>query len=176
MGATLSLDAAVTTGSRFVLRLPVRRPAGAPAPPPGAAAAPPAAPGSIAGTRVLLADDTPSTQAALSLVLRRAGASVDVSANGTAAVQSALAALRAGQPYDVVLMDVQMPDVSGPAATAMLRAQGYRHPIVALTAHALDGERERCLDAGCDGFATKPIEAPDLVRLVQQYRPIAPAA
>ena len=83
---------------------------------------------------------------------------VTIAENGLVGVELALAALDEGTPFSVVLMDVQMPVLDGFAATRQLRDQGYTGPIIALTAHALPSERQRCIEAGCDAFATKPLE------------------
>jgi CheY-like chemotaxis protein len=91
-------------------------------------------------------------------MLERAGCSVTVAENGQVGVDLALAACEADEPFDVILMDVQMPVLDGYEATRRLRAEGYAGPIIALTAHALATERQRCLAAGCDDFATKPID------------------
>jgi CheY-like chemotaxis protein len=86
-----------------------------------------------------------------------AGARVDVAANGRLAVQMAQAALADGAPYDAILMDMQMPEMDGYQATGQLRKSGYDRPIVALTAHAMAGDRKKCIAAGCDDYATKPV-------------------
>jgi CheY-like chemotaxis protein len=119
--------------------------------------------------RVLLAEDTRDTRVLLRHLLSRAGLDVEVAENGREALQSALAADAAGEPYHVVLMDMQMPVMDGYEATRGLRASGYARPILALTAHAMAGEREKCLAAGCDDYATKPIDRARLLELVRAH-------
>jgi signal transduction histidine kinase/CheY-like chemotaxis protein len=119
--------------------------------------------------RVLLVEDSPDTQRLLGTLLRRMGLEVELAANGRVGCERALAALDSDEPFDVILMDMQMPELDGYAATQRLRAAGYSAPIVALTAHALAAERERCLAAGCDDYATKPIPHAELRRLVERH-------
>jgi signal transduction histidine kinase/ActR/RegA family two-component response regulator len=119
--------------------------------------------------RVLLAEDGVDNQRLISFVLRKAGADVTLTDNGHAAVQLTLAAADEGRPFDVVLMDMQMPMLDGYSASRHLRARGYQGAIVALTAHAMAGDREKCLEAGCDEYATKPIDRPKLLGIVAQY-------
>ncbi|MFT3687272.1 MAG: ATP-binding protein [Phycisphaerales bacterium] len=126
--------------------------------------------------RILLAEDGPDNQRLIKLVLAKAGAEVDVVENGQLALDAALAAERDGRPYDLVLMDMQMPVMDGYSATSGLRERGYRRPIVALTAHAMPHDRQRCLLAGCDDYTTKPIDRSVFLPLVQGFMGSTPAA
>ncbi|HEY6807611.1 MAG TPA: response regulator [Gemmatimonadales bacterium] len=123
--------------------------------------------------RILLAEDTPVNQEVASTMLRRRGHVVDVVANGREAVAAAARAR-----YDVVLMDVQMPEMDGFEATAAIRATpaGRALPIVALTAHALTGERERCLSHGMTGYLAKPYRPHDLFAAVEGWGTEPPPA
>ncbi len=123
----------------------------------------------LQGVRILLADDARDNRKIVSWHLRRAGAIVDLAENGRMAMDSALQAEAAGQGYDVVLMDMQMPELDGFSATKMLRQQGFQRPIVALTAHAMTGDREQCLSAGCNDYATKPIDPHELLLTIARW-------
>jgi PAS domain S-box-containing protein len=115
---------------------------------------------------VLLAEDGPDNQRLISFILRKAGAEVTLADNGRTAVDEALAARDEGRSFDVVLMDMQMPVLDGYEATRLLRGKGYQGKIVALTAHAMAGDRDKCLQAGCDDFATKPINRAKLIEVI----------
>jgi len=102
-------------------------------------------------------------------VLRRAGLTVEIADNGREAHAKAMSATLSGTPFDVVLLDVEMPEMSGNEAASALRADGYDGPIVALTAHGRASDREACLAAGCDDFATKPIDRSALLALLARF-------
>ncbi len=119
--------------------------------------------------RVLLAEDGFDNRALLSLYLRRAGAEVEIAENGRVACEKALAAAKAGNPFGVILMDMQMPELDGYGATSRLRSLGYKGTIVALTAHAMAEDRDRCLNAGCTDYLSKPVERAHLLQVVKEY-------
>jgi len=124
--------------------------------------------------RILLAEDHPVNQHLVQRLLGRRGHTVVVAGDGRRAVEEF-----ASGGYDVVLMDVQMPRMDGLAAAAAIRgleaARGGHIPIVAMTAHAMAGDRERCLEAGMDDYLSKPIEPMALVALVNRIAAVPPA-
>ena len=124
---------------------------------------------SLAGVRVLIADDGKDNQLLISRILKKRAAEVAVADNGQIARDLALEADRAGRPFHVVLMDMQMPVLDGYLATQQLRDAGYSGPIIAVTAHAMRDDRQRCLDVGCNDYTVKPIDRRKLLSLIQEY-------
>ena len=128
------------------------------------------------GARILLAEDTPDNQRLISYHLERCSAEVQIVGDGQAAVDEALEAEHAGRPFDVILMDLQMPVMDGLEATRYIRSleenRDRRTPIVAMTANAMTGDRERCLDAGMDGYVSKPVRRAILMEEMDRVRGI----
>jgi PAS domain S-box-containing protein len=114
--------------------------------------------------RILLAEDSLDNQELLRTVLGNVGAVVEIEANGRLAVER----IQAGA-FDVVLLDMNMPEMDGYEATQKLRASGYTGPILALTANAMLSDRERCLAAGCDVHLAKPFDRRHLIETIRQY-------
>jgi len=120
--------------------------------------------------RILLAEDNPVNQRLALKLLEKRGHTVSVANNGREALEVLERARWEG--FDVVLMDVQMPEMDGLEATASIRAReratGRHLPIIAMTAHAMKGDRERCLEAGMDGYVSKPVRAADLLEEIDK--------
>lgn len=115
--------------------------------------------------RILLAEDGLDNQRLIALHLRKGGYEVVVVENG----QLALAAMTANpHAFDLLITDMQMPVMDGYTCAAKLRANGHTGPILALTAHAMTGDRQRCIEAGCNDYATKPINPPELLKRTGQ--------
>jgi signal transduction histidine kinase/CheY-like chemotaxis protein len=122
--------------------------------------------------RVLLAEDGVDNQRLLTFWLTRAGAQVDLARDGREAVEKVCLALnqaRDARHYDLILMDMQMPELDGVGATLKIRGHGFRGPIVALTAQSDADERERMLGAGCDDFLAKPVPRERLLRTCKAW-------
>ena len=127
---------------------------------------------------VLVAEDGRDVQNLIRFVLGNTGLEVDLAENGRVACRKALASAAEGRPYDLILMDIQMPQVDGYQATRQLRRDGWQRPIVALTAHAMAGDREKCLQAGCDDYLVKPVDRAELLATIGRFlgQPTAGAA
>lgn len=119
--------------------------------------------------RVLLAEDGPDNQRLISLILKHAGADVTLAENGQEAIEKATIQRVVGKPYDMILMDMQMPVLDGYQATRQLRSAGYLDPIIALTANAMEGDEELCRQAGCDDYVTKPVDRYELFAAMTRH-------
>jgi len=116
--------------------------------------------------RVLLVEDGPDNQRLIAHFLRRAGLSVEVADNGRIGCDRVSTAEQFGEPFDLVLMDMQMPEMDGYEATRYLRESGCNIPIIALTANVMADDRRKCVDAGCTDYASKPLDVPVLLDLI----------
>lgn len=115
--------------------------------------------------RILMAEDNQINQRVGKLILQRAGFNIDLVSDGYEALEAHKA-----KPYDLILMDCQMPTMDGFEASRQIRSLNQHQPvIVAVTANALVGERERCLDAGMDDYLSKPFQAEQLVAVVKKW-------
>jgi signal transduction histidine kinase/DNA-binding response OmpR family regulator len=125
---------------------------------------------------VLVAEDGIDNQALIAAKLRETGLTVEIAPNGQIACEKATAAVERKAPFDLILMDVQMPVMDGFTATLQLRGKGYRGPIIALTANAMDRDRSKCLSAGCNDFVTKPINMEMLFKAIGRYLKVVQVA
>ena len=136
------------------------------------------------GRRLLLAEDNAVNQRLAVRVLEKQGHQVAVAANGREAVEAWQAGRGGPTPYDLILMDIQMPEMDGFEATGAIREREAiltgHVPIVAMTAHAMKGDRERCLEAGMDDYLSKPLQSQKLLEVIARLAPgkvsLAPAA
>ncbi|HEV3165280.1 MAG TPA: PAS domain S-box protein [Isosphaeraceae bacterium] len=174
LGGRLDVRSRPGEGSSFTLLIPIG--ATTPAWPEQTEALAAAEPGGSPlpttplGGRVLLAEDNEPIQRFVRFRLQQSGAEVVVAGNGQEAVELALAARDASRPFDWILMDVQMPVLDGYEATRQLRDQGYRWPIIALTAYASAENREECLKFGWDDYVSKPVDCVRLLEVLHAHR------
>jgi PAS domain S-box-containing protein len=119
--------------------------------------------------RVLLAEDAPDVQDLLRSILQKMNVHVELVADGRQACEKAIESTKEGRPYDLILMDVRMPGMDGLEATRWLRAHDWRGPIIALTAHAMVGDREKCLEAGCNDYLGKTTPLPQLRAVIARH-------
>lgn len=119
--------------------------------------------GTLSGLRILVVDDSADNRLLIHRILSKHGAEVEVAENGEEA-------LRRAAPFDMVILDIQMPVLDGYETTVRLRERGFTAPIIALTAHAMSTERERCLKLGCNDYLTKPIDSALLIEALARFR------
>jgi signal transduction histidine kinase/DNA-binding response OmpR family regulator len=119
--------------------------------------------------RVLVVDDRREIRYLVRQFIEEAGGRAYTVGDGYSSFEAVQSAAQENQPFDIVLMDMQMPGLDGYEATRQLRAQGFRRPVIALTADAMKGNREKCLEAGCDDYLSKPIERETLLEMVARY-------
>ncbi|MGE3315763.1 MAG: ATP-binding protein [Planctomycetaceae bacterium] len=182
LGGSISVTSRLGEGSTFTVIVPTGSLDGVPlaqcidvpTPAPPVEVAAQATPGILTDCRILLAEDGLDNQRLISFLLRKAGADVTVVENGKLAYEHAVftkegRGTRAEdplEPFHIILMDMQMPVLDGYGATARIRSEGCEIPIVALTANTMQGDRERCLEAGCNEYLFKPIDRKTLIDTV----------
>lgn len=169
MGGSLSLHSASGQGSVFVVTLPLEAAAFSPPSPSAEPAQPAVTVSDLHGKRVLLVEDNPVNQMLCRKMLLKLGLAVDIANHGREALQAV-----ASETYQLVLMDCQMPEMDGYEATQMIRTQEKsvekaRLPIIALTAHAMPGDREKCIETGMDDYLVKPFQYAELKTLLQRW-------
>ncbi|MFO1385956.1 MAG: ATP-binding protein [Chitinivorax sp.] len=164
MGGDIECSSIEGVGSTFrlLLKLPAAQPPQRAAPAPAAASV-----ASPANLNVLVAEDNPVNQLVIRKLLEKLGVGCDVAENGQIAVEKAI-----NGSYPIVFMDCQMPVMDGLEATRQLRLQGYQGVIIALTANAMEGDREMCLAAGMNDFLSKPISRDAVVQALQHWQSV----
>jgi signal transduction histidine kinase len=115
---------------------------------------------------VLVAEDVETSQMLIESLLNRIGLEVTIATDGNEVVQKALA-----RKYDLIFMDIQMPNMNGYEATKALRKEGITTPIIAVTAYAMKGDKEKCFFAGCDDYLAKPLDRRELLKTIDKYLP-----
>jgi signal transduction histidine kinase/ActR/RegA family two-component response regulator len=178
LGGSIELESEQGRGSRFTVRVAANLVVASPAvqrphrTDETTKHKPPQSP--LAGRRILVVDDGADNQRLVSLLLRRFGATVETASNGEEGLRLALRSRVHGEPYDLILMDMQMPIRDGFSATRALREEDWTGSIVALTACAMAGDHERCTSAGCDAVIPKPFSAATLLGTLETVCGSAP--
>jgi two-component system CheB/CheR fusion protein len=169
LGGTISVSSKENAGSTFTLTLTLDDPDDLTliSPPPLRALMPDPKPlPRLDGCRVLVVDDRSDIRLLVQRLIEEAGGFTWSAADGRAALARVDQAAVDGEPFDVVIMDMQMPVMDGFEATRQLRSRGFGQPIIALTAGAMLGEREKCLEVGCSSYLSKPVEGHRLLEII----------
>jgi CheY-like chemotaxis protein len=175
MGGAIAVESRPNEGSVFSVTLPTGTVETIVASPKSLSTSGPALAGNFPlDCRVLVVDDRREIRHLISHFIEEAGGRVTSAGNGEAAIRAVREGAQKGQPIDIVLMDMQMPVLDGHEATRTLRTEGFAGPIIALTAAAMKGDREKCLHSGCDAYLTKPINRRALLEIVDYYTKRSP--
>ncbi|MFQ5731688.1 MAG: ATP-binding protein [Planctomycetaceae bacterium] len=175
LGGAISVESELGSGSTFTLTIPIRPVAGNHSDKAADYAGPAMGDtlngtdvgrGPLRGRRILVCDDNPDSRRLLRIQLEKAGAEVTVTAHGNAAIQAVKNSDATGKPFHLILMDMRMPLCDGLTATRHLRLIGCRIPIIAVTANAGAGDRDECINAGCDEHVSKPVDQESLIDLI----------
>ena len=124
--------------------------------------------------RILVVDDRRDVRHISQHFLEKAGGRVSTAEDGQQGIDAAISARDSGSPFDLIVMDMQMPNVDGLNAVAKLRSAGVEVPIIALTGDAMKGDRDKCLNGGCDDYLAKPIDQSTLISMVAKYTQAIP--
>ena len=119
--------------------------------------------------KILVVDDRRDIRFIAQHFVTSSGGTVEVAGNGLEAIEKIQQAKDRGTPFDIMVIDMQMPVLNGYEATRQLRREGFELPIIALTAHAMEGDREKCVEAGCNDYLSKPLDGPQFVAMLQRY-------
>jgi CheY-like chemotaxis protein/two-component sensor histidine kinase len=170
-GGQIVVESTVGHGTTFRIRLPMPGGSADQRVARSAASTNPelARPGSRLPCRLLIAEDTRSLQFMLRHLLQHEVTSITIVGNGSEAIEAVHRATAENCPFDMVLMDMQMPILDGYETTQRLRAEGFTEPIIALTAGAMEGERQKCLAIGCTDYIPKPLDREHLLRTLRKY-------
>lgn len=165
LGGNVILKSSSTAeGSTFVVSIAVEKPPRQTFIPPKLSSKETALINPLKNRSILVVDDVEDNLLLVERMLTKRGANVTLATNGEEALNLAL-----HKKFDVILMDIQMPVMDGYSATRKLRAAGYQNPIIALTANAMKDDRDRCIEAGCTDYLTKPVQAEKLAQLIVAY-------
>jgi len=175
LGGDITVVSQEGLGSAFTLRLPLFAceviEADAPATSAVQAAREVVAAARLGGRRLLVVDDNRDSRQVTSFYLEEAGAIVETAVDGAEGVRKAQAAFGSASPYDAILMDMRMPVMNGYRATLALRRAGVTTPIVALTAHVMEGDERACLNSGCNAYIGKPVDPVLLISTIAALLP-----